>query len=345
MKERHLKKSVVIPILVAIVIVAAGIINLLIPESIGKIPADTVGNTAGNLRGQGLFCEYDGKVYFSNAYDGGALYVMNPDGTDIKKLLESRAEFINIGGNNIFYYMQSAKGGTGLGYVRSMSGIYRCNLKGNKAKCINSGMTTQMVLAGENLYYQHYDNDTLGTYNKILKGGLGGEETLSYRADTGAACVYDGKIWYGGLEKDFYLHAIDLSTDTDSVVWNGASVAEPTVAGNLVYYMDIDNNYRLCVYDRSANQVSILTKERIDFYNVYGNVIFYQTAGKTPALMRMTADGGNKETIREGVYNRINTTSVYTYFYEFGVDDVVYRVPTFGGTSADTFPEAQMAVK
>ena len=52
----------------------------------GKIPmndAGTTGNTAGNLNNGGLFCESDGKVYFANAYDGGALYCMNPNETEI----------------------------------------------------------------------------------------------------------------------------------------------------------------------------------------------------------------------------------------------------------------------
>ena len=33
-------------------------------------PEGTVGNTAGNLNNGGLFCEYDGKVYFSNVLCG-----------------------------------------------------------------------------------------------------------------------------------------------------------------------------------------------------------------------------------------------------------------------------------
>ena len=49
-------------------------------------PPGTVGNTAGNLYNSGLFCEYDGTVYFSNAADNGALYSMNVDETEVKKL-------------------------------------------------------------------------------------------------------------------------------------------------------------------------------------------------------------------------------------------------------------------
>ena len=57
------------------------------------------GNTAGNLNNSGLFAESDGRVYFSNAYDNGCLYVMNSDETDLKKLSSSRVNSINVGGN------------------------------------------------------------------------------------------------------------------------------------------------------------------------------------------------------------------------------------------------------
>lgn len=53
----------------------------------GRVPANDIsvtGNTAGNLNNGGLFAESEGRVYFSNAYDGGCLYSMNSDETDLK---------------------------------------------------------------------------------------------------------------------------------------------------------------------------------------------------------------------------------------------------------------------
>ena len=47
----------------------------------GRIPSNDItvtGNTGGNLNNHGLFAEADGRVYFSNAYDGGCLYSMTP---------------------------------------------------------------------------------------------------------------------------------------------------------------------------------------------------------------------------------------------------------------------------
>ena len=94
----------------------------------GRIPSNDItvtGNTGGNLNNHGLFAEADGRVYFSNAYDGGCLYSMNPDETDLKKLTSSSVNSINVGGNYLYYYLDNATGGKGLGYVIHTYGVYR----------------------------------------------------------------------------------------------------------------------------------------------------------------------------------------------------------------------------
>lgn len=57
---------ILIPFLLFVLIVGAlAIVGDRIPDN----PPETVGNTAGNLNNSGYFCEYDGTVYFANAYD------------------------------------------------------------------------------------------------------------------------------------------------------------------------------------------------------------------------------------------------------------------------------------
>lgn len=70
-------------------------------------PDYVVGNTAGNLYNGGTFCEDDEYVYFSNAYDNGALYRMRPDESDMKKLVSTQVSSINSGGDYLYYYQQS----------------------------------------------------------------------------------------------------------------------------------------------------------------------------------------------------------------------------------------------
>lgn len=310
-------------------------------HGISAIPATAVGNSAGNLRGGGLFCEYNGKVYFSNPYDNDALYVMNPDCTDMKRLIPSAVSYINAGGDYLFYYMQSVKGGTGLGFVRATTGIFRSSLNGKHIESLDNHMATMMLLIGDTVYFQHYDNDNFSTFNKVPADASKKEIVLS-KDIIETACADNGILYYAGLTNDHYLYAWDTRTDTERVLWEG-NIAYPTVIGNYVYYMDIDNDYRLFRCNMANGEIIPLTEERIDFYNIYGNVIFYQTdVNPTPALMRMNIDGSGAEVVAEGIYNHINTTSAYTYFlpYETGEEPVIYRTPTFGPVAVDTFPEA-----
>lgn len=61
---------------------------------------ETVGNTAGNLNNSGYFCEYDGTVYFANAYDSNTLYSMDP-GAEYQETGQCFRENI-LAGENIF---------------------------------------------------------------------------------------------------------------------------------------------------------------------------------------------------------------------------------------------------
>ncbi len=311
-------------------------------QQISAIPEGTIGNTAGNIRGKGLFCEYDGKVYFSNAYDGGALYVMNPDGSELKCLLKSNVSYINAGGNYLFYYLTNAAGGTGLGYIRSTKGIYRCSLKGKDAVRLDPDMATSMVLVDNQLYIQHYDNENLTALHKIPIAGA--EEEFEVSKDiVEPACVQNGRIYYSGLINDHFLYGWDTKTDSSKVVWEG-NTSYPTVVGYDVYFMNVDENYRLFRYNISSRELTALTDERVDCYNIYNNMLFYQVnSSSSPALMRLNLNSGTRELIAEGTYTNINTTSVYTYFQPFGQNNILYRTNTFGPASVDDFPEAKDA--
>ena len=75
------KKRTIILISCVILLIAIIGVAAFFRGRTAPVPEGTLGNTAGNLNNRGLFCEYNGKVYFSNAYDDGTLYSMNPDET------------------------------------------------------------------------------------------------------------------------------------------------------------------------------------------------------------------------------------------------------------------------
>ena len=61
------------------------------------------GNNAGNLYNAGLFCESDGTVFFANPSDEYRLYAMDSDGSNLRKISNDIASFINADDNYIYY--------------------------------------------------------------------------------------------------------------------------------------------------------------------------------------------------------------------------------------------------
>lgn len=300
-----------------------------IKSSVKKIPEDTIGNTAGNLNNGGLFCEYDGKVYFSNAYDYGTLYVMNSDETEVKQLNKSVVSFINASDSYLIYYQEGVHTDDKLSSIVQNIGIYRTDLKGKNADCISEDACTALVLTGNHIYYQHYDNKS---YTSLYKSDLAGKNISEVeKGIINPHCVYGNSIYFNGTDKDHYLYSLNTMNDTISTVWLG-NVWNPVVSGNYVYYMDLSNHYGLSRYSLITGEVEILTHDRVDFFNVYDNMIYYQTAGKdNQALKRMRIDGSNNEVVHEGIHEHINITSKYVYFNEFSFDTPVYHVPLYGG--------------
>lgn len=305
---------------------------------------NVIGNTAGNLNNGGLFCEKNGVIYFSNLYDNGCLYSMNADGTDMKKLTKTGVSSINADDHYLYYYMDSSKSGQGMGYLQRTYGIYRSKLDGSKAECLKRCNAITLQLCGNYIYYQNFDNDNKnGT--ELFKIKIDKKEDMRIADyNINPACCLEGNIYFNGTEDDHYLYALNTANDTVSLVWNGQNIWNPIYSGGYFYFMDVDNNYRLCRYSPAANIVEILTHDRVDFYNVYGDMIYYQKSSQTePALMRMYTDGSNVELIASGVYKNINITADYTYFTPFASDTELYRTPTTGSIYVESFDAAMMA--
>lgn len=311
----------------------------------GRVPLNdenTVGNTAGNLNNNGYFCEYDGRVYFANAYDNYSLYSMNVDETDVKKLHNGSSSHICAGGDYLFYAMDNSGGGSDLGSVRGSYGIYRSKLNGKGSTGLDRCHVIAMQLCGNYLYYTKLNPGTSYSLEKV-KIDKKDKQTVAPSANISPHCYVDGAIYYNGTDKDHYLYKLSTRSGASSVLWQG-DIWNAICQDGYVYYMDVENNYRLCRYAMYDNVVEVLTNERIDLFNVYDNYIYYQTNSKTsPALKRMLLDGSSQETVREGIYQNINITSEYVYFNAFGETMPVYKTDTYGPVNVTTFDAGRQA--
>jgi len=311
-------------IFILILILAGGLAFLSYwSERIPANPDGTIGNTAGNLNNGGLFCEHEGRVYFANPKDGNCLYSMTVDETDVQKLYAGNVCNILTGGEYVYYFMREPVG-TSLDNLRVSHAFFRSELDGEKTKIMTKDVVIHTQLVNDTLYILTVDKKGPVFYR--MNTDRSHYKELD-RNDINPSCAYDGMIYYNGTLLNHYLYALDTQTDTSNVLWKG-NLWYPVLEGNYFYYLDVENNYRLCRYDYTKEVVEILTHDRVDCFNVGSGYIYYQCNSKEePALKRMQLDGSDVTIIAEGNYTAIHMTSKYVYFKEFSEDNNWYHSP------------------
>ena len=289
----------------------AGMFLSRVPEN----PANTRGNLPGNLNNGGLFCELDGKIYFSNPYDGNALYVMESNLSGAKKLVSPQVSMINAAGKYLYFY-QSSSGGAGLGYIRDSHALVRTEINGKRPKTLSQDAMVGVQLIGNYVYFEDYRKES---DMSLYKTDLEGKEKIVVSPDwINPVGAQNGTIYFNGTGNDHYLYALNTANDSISTVYEG-DVWYPTPDGDYVYYLNVADNYKLCRYRLSDRSTETLTTDRVDTFNVYNGVVFYaKSSQQSPALMRMQGDGSGLETVAEGVYEKINIAGGKVFFRPFG---------------------------
>ncbi|MCR5672123.1 MAG: DUF5050 domain-containing protein [Lachnospiraceae bacterium] len=318
----------IIGAIIAVVIIGSIIGGVILAQYMSRIPDNprgTIGNTSGNLNNKGLVCESDGYIYFANLTDNHYLYRMNLDGSDPVKLIDVPVSYINAAGDYLYFYFDDPGGTKFMGIAGRMSGIFRLKKGEKDFVCLDKCTSGVLSLDGSTLYYEHYDNkDGMQLYHSSLDGkdkGLVADEIIN------PACIVGGDIYYS--EQDSQKLKIYRPGDDAARIYMDKAVYNPVAVGTNLYFMDMNDNYCLYRYSLSDGQLTKITDERVDTFNVYENVIFYQR-NQNPALIRVNADGSDPIIIAEGNYENINCTSTYTFYSPFK-EDAMYITYTFGG--------------
>ena len=246
------------------------IILVTFSQRVAMNPAGTVGNTAGNLNNDGLFCEYDGTVYFYNSFNGGGLFSMAPDESGMRRLNTLEVRNILAGGKYLYYFHTGASTvSTGFGHAFGMKSFLRSKLDGSNSEALTNDVivTGQLV---DNYLYLLTSGNAGPSFYKMKIDGSGRTDLADYVINP--ACADNGVLYYNGTQGDHYLYALDSATDVPYEVWKG-NIWSPALDGDYVYYLDVANNYRLCRYSRSQNVVEVLTEDRVDCFNMGGGFI------------------------------------------------------------------------
>ncbi len=274
------------------------------------------GNTAGNLYNSGLFCEYDNVIYFANPNDGMQLYRMNPDGSEIEKISDDSAAFINADENYIYY----ARSGDNSESYFSFLNVYThslCRLRRDgrgEVVVLDTDPCMYASLVGNYIYYIHYNTTEASSLYSIKNDG---EEKRQVFPQTYFTCCTDGQyIYYNGLENDHNVYRLDTATLAQTLVYEG-NCWMPIVEDNYVYFMDCDNSYSLARADLTTGEKITLVNEWVDCFNVHNGVIYFQRNSSEPAFCSVNTDGSDYTVLKNGIYTKIHVAGDLVFFKDF----------------------------
>lgn len=300
------------------------------------------GNTAGNLYNSGTFCESNGQVFFANPADKNTLYVMDSDGSNVKKLSDETIAYINADDNYVYYVRAASGANSEFAFLRINSHSL-CRLrrdgKGNPA-VLDENPSLYASLSGNYIFYLHYDETDATTLYKVM---LDGENKQKVNESPYFTCSTNGKyIYYNGIKQDHNVYTFDTTTNTQSLLYEGNCWMPTVIDDSILYFMDCDDNYKLTKVNLFTGEKVHLAEDRIDCYNVHGDYIYFQrNSAEDPAICRMRTDGSEYEVIRTGVYHEINVTSKYVYFKDYFNDTVFYTSTSGNGSVAEFAPKEE----
>ena len=292
---------------------------------------NATGNTTGNLNNGGLFCEYDGKIYFANAADKNTLYVMSSDCTNARKLVDDSVAYINVCGKYIYYVRNNySPDAIAMVFKGQLYGLYRCNLDGSHIVTITQEKSGMISLCGNYIFYHHYDDQTALTLQKIKIDRK--DNTFISETEYNVANVYEQRIYFANETERNRIYYLDTKDDSLHFFYD-ANAYQVDYEGSYMYYIDLSKNYalmRLNTQTMVLEQIFAPNDAKVINYNVYGTKVFAQVEGdgNTTGLYRLNIDGTQIEYIAQGNITNVHCTSKYTFFMYYADQQTLYRVPT-----------------
>ncbi|UNC91112.1 DUF5050 domain-containing protein [Candidatus Contubernalis alkaliaceticus] len=286
------------------------------------------GNTTGNISNYGLAALQGNWVYFSNEGDGGKLYRMNLDGSDLTRLNEDNSKYINVVGSWVYYanvdddykVYKIKTDGSGLtrlndDYSRSINvvgewvyyieygdydgyeatRIYKMKTDGTERNRLNDRSACSMMVMEDWVYYTTYEH-MLSYCGALYKVRIDGSGDTAVNSDWGKTVIADGWAYYCHFQDEFRVYKVNLDGSGRTRL-NDDWSRSINVAGDWVYFIIGDPYYgpiyRMKTDGSSRTQ---LNNDASDSINIIGDWLYYSN-NLDNSLYRMKLDGSQRQKI------------------------------------------------
>ncbi len=319
------KKGVFIVIGIALVIIVFCIIYYF-SEKTYYNDENVDGSTPGNIYNNGLFCQLDDTIYFSNLEDDGALYSMDTKMTTYSKLCTDKVNFINACGKYIVYNRINNKkehsSGSALVFINV--GVYRVHLNGKRMIRLDKSPSTSVHQYGNDIYYHCYDSDDAYSLYSV---GLDGENRKQVlKEPVSNAMITNQYIYYTGVSQDHDIYRLSKTSNQKELVKEG-NYSQVILKDSTMYCINNDDNYSIVRMNPDGTSESTLVNDRVSTYNITadGNYLFYQAdGGDHNGVYVVNLLNGETNLVEAGDYQNLCLTEDYLFFNKFNADSMYY---------------------
>ncbi len=284
------------------------------------------GNTPGNLYNNGLFCQLDDKIYFSNLLDDGALYSMDADLSTFKKISNDKINYINASGHYIIYNrinnLKEHNKGSALEFINV--GVYRINLNGKKIVRLDRTPAGSVHQYGNDVYYLHYDkNESYALYSIGLDGKNG---KMLFEQAVSCAMITDWYIYYTGVLEDHNIYRLLRENNQQELVKEG-NYSQVILQDSSLYCINNADNYSIVQMNLDGTSEKTIVNDRVITYNITqdGNYLFYQAdGGDHNGVYCVNLSTGESSLIQAGDYQNLCLTKDYLFYNKLNSSEMYY---------------------
>ncbi len=234
-------------------------------------------NNCGNCTIQGE------KIYYSNSYDNGAVYCMNTNGSDNRKLNDDWAPWFYVSGDRIYYQ-------NGIDGMK----IYAMNTDGSRRQKLNDDNSENINIIGDRIYYNNTDDGfTLYSMN------TDGSDRKKLSDDIPLYMNVDGDRIYFSGELSGIKGIYSVKTDgTDRIKLTDDSPYLMIAADGWIYYNNENDSYKLYAVKTDGSGRHKLSDDYALSINVVDDLIYYNN-GNEGKIYSINTDGSNRKLLSD----------------------------------------------
>ncbi len=258
------------------------------------------------------------RIYFCNSYDGGTLYSIKTDGSDMRKLNDDWTQWFHVTGSLIYYQNSNGRicsmnlDGSGqlklnddnsgninvvdgrIYYSNSDDGfkLYCMNIDGSDRKKLNDDNPLYMNVVGDRIYYSGELSSAKGIYSIKTDGS---EKTKLSDDSPFQIVVSNGWIYYNNQNDDYKLYVMRTDgSDRHKLIDDYAP--SMNVVNDRIYYIKGDE-WKTYSVKTDGSEKQLLSEEPTEWFAMMGDSIYYTVTGAK--IYSMSIDGSDKQVLAD----------------------------------------------